>query len=80
MSLVQRPSEWASLRVSYTLSKSMNDLGEAFFSSPIDPTDVMRDWGRSDDDQRHRLVMDGTINTPMAPATTLWEQLSHAGG
>jgi hypothetical protein len=77
VSLVQRPSEWASLRVSYTLSKSMNDLGEAFFSSPIDPTDISRDWGRSDDDQRHRLVMDGTLNTSMAPATTAWEHLSH---
>ena len=77
VSLVQRPSEWASLRVSYTLSKSMNDLGEAFFSSPIDPTDISRDWGRSDDDQRHRLVIDGTMNTSMAPATTTWEHLSH---
>ena len=63
--------------VTYTLSKSMNDLGEAFFSSPIDPTDITRDWGRSDDDQRHRLVINGTINTSMAPATTAWEHLSH---
>ena len=77
VSFVQRPSDWASLRVSYTLSKSMNDLGEAFFSSPIDPTDITRDWGRSDDDQRHRLVIDGTINTSTTPATTAWEHLSH---
>ena len=77
VSLVQRPSEWASMRVSYTLSKSTNDLGEAFFSSPIDPTDISRDWGRSDDDQRHRLVIDGTVNTSMAPATTTWEHMSH---
>ena len=77
VSFVQRSSEWASLRVSYTLSKSMNDLGEAFFSSPVDPTDISRDRGRSDDDQRHRLVIDGTMNTSMAPATTTWEHLSH---
>jgi len=77
VSFVQRSSEWASLRVSYTLSKSMNDLGEAFFSSPIDPTDISRDWGRSDDDQRHRVVVDGILNTSMAPATTTWEHLSH---
>ena len=77
VSFVQRPTGWASVRVSYTLSKSMNDLGEAFFSSPIDPTDIKRDWGRSDDDQRHRLVIDGTINTSMAPATTLWQHVSH---
>ena len=33
--------DWASVRVSYTLSKSMNNVGEAFFSSPIDPTDII---------------------------------------
>ena len=61
VSLVQRPTTWASVRVTYTLSKSMNNVGEAFFSSPVDPTDIMRDWGRSDDDQRHRLVINGTV-------------------
>ena len=34
----------------------MNNVGEFFFSSPIDPFDLSKDWGRSDDDQRHRLV------------------------
>jgi len=60
---VQRPADWATLRVTYTLSKAMNDVGENFFSSPIDPTDIMRDWGRSDDDQRHRLVLNGTVQS-----------------
>ena len=32
----------AAIRVSYTLSKSMNNVGEAFFSSPIDPFDISR--------------------------------------
>jgi hypothetical protein len=77
VSFVQRPSSWSSLRFTYTLSKSMNDVGEFFFSSPIDPTNVMRDWGRSDDDQRHRLVVNGTLSTSMAPATTTWERISH---
>jgi hypothetical protein len=77
VSVVQRPSTWASLRLTYTLSKSMNDVGEAFFSSPIDPTNITRDWGRSDDDQRHRLVINGTVNTPMSAATTAWERISH---
>jgi hypothetical protein len=77
LSLVQRPTNWASVRVSYTLSKSMNNVGEAFFSSPVDPTDIMRDWGRSDDDQRHRLVLNGAVNTSMSPATTAWELISH---
>ena len=77
VSFVQRPAAWSSLRVTYTLSKSMNNVGEAFFSSPIDPTDIMRDWARSDDDQRHRLVINGTVNTSMAPATSAWGSLTH---
>ena len=77
LSLVQRPTRWANVRLTYTLSKSMNNVGEAFFSSPVDPTDIMRDWGRSDDDQRHRLVVNGTVNTPMDAASTAWEHLTH---
>lgn len=77
VSFVQRPSAWGSYRVSYTLSKSMNNVGEAFFSSPIDPFDLDKDWGRSDDDQRHRLVVSGSLQSPMTPARTAWERISH---
>jgi hypothetical protein len=77
LSFVQRPARWGNYRVSYTLSKSMNNVGEAFFSSPIDPTDLSKDWGRSDDDQRHRLVLYGSVNTSMTSASTPWEMLSH---
>jgi hypothetical protein len=77
VSFVQRPTSWSSVRLTYTLSKSMNNVGEAFFSSPIDPTDITRDWGRSDDDQRHRLVINGSVNTSIAPAATAWERISH---
>src|SRR4029078_7176867 len=31
LTVVQRPGTWLSLRATYTLSKSMNDVGEAFF-------------------------------------------------
>jgi hypothetical protein len=55
----------------------MDNVGQNFFSSPIDPTDLSKDWGRSDDDQRHRLVLYGSINSSMAPATTIWERISH---
>ena len=54
---------WGHYRVSYTLSKSMNNVGETFFSSPIDPADLSKDWGRSDDDQRHRFVVNGAVNS-----------------
>lgn len=77
VSFMQRPASWGHYRVSYTLSKSMNNLGEAFFSSPIDPTDVSKDWGRSDNDQRHRLVINGTVQSPSSPARGVWELLSH---
>jgi hypothetical protein len=77
VSFTQRPTRWGHYRVSYTLSKSMNNLGEFFFSSPIDPFDLSKDWGRSDDDQRHRLVIHGAVQTSMAPAATAWEYLSH---
>jgi hypothetical protein len=55
----------------------MNNLGEFFFSSPIDPFDLSKDWGRSDDDQRHRLVINGAVNTPTAAAQTLWQKISY---
>ena len=77
LSFVQRPARWGSYRVSYTYSKSMNNLGEAFFSSPIDPFDISKDWARSDDDQRHRLVVTGSVHSSLEPASTVWEQLSH---
>jgi hypothetical protein len=77
VSFLQRPATWGHYRVSYTVSKSMNNVGEFFFSAPIDPFDLSKDWGRSDDDQRHRLVVDGSIQSSMEPATTVWQQISH---
>ena len=77
VSLVERPAAWSQVRVSYTLSTAMNNVGEAFFSGPIDPFDLSKDWGRSDSDQRHRLVVNGSVHTPLTPATTTWERLSH---
>jgi hypothetical protein len=62
VSLVERPGKWGAYRVTYTLSKAMDNVGEFFFSSPIDPFDINKDWGRSDDDQRHRLVLNGSAN------------------
>ena len=77
LSFVQRPARWGNYRLSYTFSKSMNDVGENFFSSPIDPFDVSKDWGRSDDDQRHRLVVSGAVQSSTEPAVTAWERLTH---
>jgi hypothetical protein len=48
-----------------------------FFSSPIDPFDLSKDWARSDNDRRHRLVLNGAVQSSMEPATTTWERISH---
>jgi hypothetical protein len=37
----------------------------------------MNDWGRSDNDQRHRLVISASVNAPMGPATTFRERLTY---
>src|SRR6185503_7838352 len=36
-----------------------------------------KDWGRSDDDQRHRLVLYGSLNSPTGPANTAWQRIWH---
>jgi Carboxypeptidase regulatory-like domain len=48
-----------SLRLSYTWSKSLDNAGNAFFSSPQDNFNVEDDFGRSDNDLRHRVVASG---------------------
>jgi hypothetical protein len=77
VSYVQRPVRWGSFRVSYTYSKALDDVGEFFFSSPLNNFNIHQDWGRSDDDQRHRVVFDSTVHSPLGPAHTFWQQLSH---
>jgi hypothetical protein len=44
-------------RISYTLSSAKDDAGNAFFFSPQDNHDIRGEWGPSDNDQRHRLVV-----------------------
>jgi hypothetical protein len=77
VSFVHRPARWGTLRISYTYSKALNNVGEFFFSAPIDNFNIWRDYARSDDDQRHRLVFYGTIQSSMGKAHTAWERLSH---
>jgi hypothetical protein len=77
VSFLQRPVRWGSYRISYTWSKALDNVGEFFFSSPINNFNLWQDYGRSDDDQRHRLVFNGTIHSSMEKASTPWERLSH---
>jgi hypothetical protein len=77
VSFLQRPVRWGNYRISYTYSKSLDNVGEFFFSSPIDNFNIWQDYGRSDDDQRHRVTFDGAIHTSMDPANTAWKRISH---
>ncbi len=77
VSFVQRPVRWGSYRISYTYSKALDNVGEFFFSSPIDNFNIWQDYGRSDDDQRHRFVFNGSIHTPTGSAANAWQRLSH---
>jgi len=77
VSYVQRPVRWGSFRISYTYSKALDDVSEFFFSSPINNYNVHQDWGRSDDDQRHRVVFDAELHSSMGPASNPWERISH---
>ena len=43
VSFVQRPAAWGSYRISYTYSKALDNVGEFFFSSPIDNFNI---WQR----------------------------------
>jgi carboxypeptidase family protein len=60
-SLETRRAAWGRIRVSYTLSTSQDDAGNAFFQTPQTQNDILADKGPSDNDQRHRLVLSGTV-------------------
>ncbi len=77
VSFLQRPVAWGSMRISYTWSKGIDDVGEFFFSSPINNFNLRMDRSRSDDDQRHRVVFNGMVNSPMSPARDVRDHLTH---
>ncbi|MEP7353207.1 MAG: TonB-dependent receptor [Acidobacteriota bacterium] len=77
VSYSQRPSRWGSFRISYTYSKALNNVGEFFFSQPIDHFNIWRDYARSDDDQRHRLAFDGNIHSSTARPKTVMQWLTY---
>ena len=54
-------ARWANVRVSYTLSKTADDAGNFFFSTPQNNFNLRDDMGLSDNDQRHRLVISGSF-------------------
>ena len=54
---------YAQARVSYVWSKALDNVGEGFFSAPVNNFDFGVDRARSDDDQRHRLSANGSVHS-----------------
>ena len=75
VSFNKRASRWANVRVSYTLSKTIDDAGNFFFSTVQDNFNIRDDRGLSDNDQRHRLVVSGSFEAPATGKPTGWERV-----
>lgn len=75
VSFNKRATRWASLRASYTLSKTTDDAGNFFFSTPQDNFNLRGDMGLSDNDQRHRLVVSGTLTPPQKATKEGWQRV-----
>ena len=71
-----RAAAWGGARVSYTLSKAIDTAGNFFFSSPQDSSNLRDERGLSDNDQRHRLTLSGTLEAPRTGAPGLWRGLA----
>jgi hypothetical protein len=67
-----------SLRLAYTLSKAIDTAGNFFFSTPQDNSNLRDERGLSDNDQRHRLTLSGSLEAPPSTTTTdgasLWRR------
>jgi outer membrane receptor protein involved in Fe transport len=64
IAVTKRPVSWGSVRLSYTFSKGIDTSGNFFFSQPQDANNIAAERGRSDNDQRHRLSLSGTLTMP----------------
>jgi Carboxypeptidase regulatory-like domain/TonB dependent receptor len=64
LSVSQRPVAWGSARLSYTFSKGLDTASNFFFFQPQDAHDIGAERARSDNDQRHRVVLSGTLTSP----------------
>jgi hypothetical protein len=66
VSFKRRFSRWAQARVAYTLSKAIDDVGNAFFFTPQDNANLRAERGLADNDERHRLTLSGAFEAPPA--------------
>ncbi len=66
VSFKRRFSRRVQSRISYTLSKAIDDVGNAFFFTPQDNSNLRDERGLADNDQRHRLAVSGSFEAPAA--------------
>lgn len=67
LSVDHRFSNGFSFHSAYTLSKALNYANDdqiPFSNGPLDPTNLRREYGPTPNDQRHRLVLSGTVDLP----------------
>jgi hypothetical protein len=74
--VTKRQSSWSAFRLSYTFSKALDTSGNFFFSSPQDNFNITAEKGRSDNDQRHRLSVSGTLSTRAMGWRSVWSVLA----
>jgi hypothetical protein len=55
----------SSVRLSYNLSKAIDNVGNFFFSAPQNNFNLRDDRGLSDNDQRHRVTLSATLDSPL---------------
>ncbi len=75
VSLNRRFKRWIGGRVSYTLSKAIDNTGNAFFFTPQDNFNLRGERGLSDNDQRHVLAVSGTLAAPEAGRDGTWRRI-----
>ena len=75
VSFNKRAARWANIRASYTFSKTIDDAGNFFFSTPQNNFNVRDDRGLSDNDQRHRLVLSGSLEAPQSGKANGWQRV-----
>jgi hypothetical protein len=75
VSFKRRFGRRAQARLSYTLSKAIDDVGNAFFFSPQDNANLRDERGPADNDQRQRLALSGSFDAPRAAGdAALWRK------
>jgi hypothetical protein len=74
VSFNKRLTGWASARASYTLSKAIDTAGNFFFSTPQNNFNLRDERGLSDNDQRHRLTVSGTLEAPRAGGASMFRR------